>query len=328
MKRKYSTAKELRTAARNRLKDRWGVAVVAFLIVALLGAGGFTFQYNFGSSGVTVEDELIYEYEDAVASETENLEQTLADENLTEENVGEYDLLYQYRYDTDHSEYIVDTIYTVLLLVMVAVIAALVFGLISLYHIFIGAPLTTGYYRFNLKLFKTRREVSLNLLLNGFRKSFLHSAGVAFLSGLVMLGAVLLSFLPAIVLVVIGVGLASDTVWFLAVLAFALGFFICGVRLAVISLRYSMCFYILAEHPDRKARDVLRESKEMMKGHKWRLFRLRLSFLGWMFLSLFTCGIGMLWVGAYMQAAETAFYRELVRGGKRQTLLESLFSGN
>ncbi len=325
MKRTYSTAKELRTQARGRLKDRWFVAIVAFLIVSLLGVGGFTLQYNVGSPAFLIEDELAYEYENTVVLETEKLEQTLADEDLTEENFGEYDLLYQYRYDADHSEYIVDMIYAILLISLVAVIAGLAVGLLSLYNIFIGAPLTTGYYHFNLKLFKTRREVSLNLLLNGFKKSFSHSAGVAFQTGLVMLGAVLLSFLPAIVLVVIGVGFMSDVVWFLAVLAFLVGLYVCGIRLVVISLRYSMCYYILADHPDMKAKAVLKESKRLMKGHKWRLFCLRLSFIGWIFLSLFSCGIGLLWVGPYMQAAETAFYRELVKGGKRQNVLESLF---
>ena len=48
-----------------------------------------------------------------------------------------------------------------------------------------------------------------------------------------------------------------------------------------------------------------------MKGNKRRLFCLRLSFIGWIFLSVFTLGIAMIWIAPYMQAAETAFYDEI-----------------
>ena len=315
MKKTYSTAKELRAEARGRLKNRWFVAIVAFLIVSLLGAGGITLQYSIGDPMVVVEEELAYEYDDTFAEEIEH--------DLTDEDFGAYDVLYQY--DADHSEYIVDSLYAVLFIILFGLIAVFAMILLSLYQIFIGSPLMTGYYHFNLKLFKTRKEISLNLLLNGFKKSFSASAGVAFQTGLIMLGTVLLCFLPAIVLVAIGGVLMSDVVWFLAVLAFLIGLYVCAIRLVVIQLRYSMCYYVLADHPDMKAKEVLKESKRLTNGHKWRLFCLRLSYIGWIFLSLLSCGIGLLWVGPYMQAAETAFYRELVKGGKRQNVLESLF---
>lgn len=315
MKGTYSTARELRAQARNRLKNRWFVAIVAFLIVSLLGAGGISLKYNFGSSSISMEDELAYD----------EITQDIDDGDLTEDDFGEYDLLYRYQYDADHGGYITDTLYAVLVVAVITVIAVLVVGLLSLYSILVGAPLTTGYCYFNLKLFKTRKEVSLNLLLNGFKKGFSHSAGVAFFTGLIMLGTVLLSFLPAIVLIAVGSLLMSDAVWFLALLAFLIGIYVCGIKLLMIELRYSMCHYILADHPDMPASDVLKESKRLMEGHKWRLFCLRLSFIGWIFLSLFTCGIGLLWVGPYMHATETAFYRELEKGGKRYNLLRNLF---
>jgi len=51
-----------------------------------------------------------------------------------------------------------------------------------------------------------------------------------------------------------------------------------------------------------------------MKGNKWRLFCLRLSFIGWDLLcALFTLGIGFLWLNPYKQVAEAAFYREICR---------------
>lgn len=325
MKRTYSTAKELRAQAKGRLKNRWFVVIVAFLIVSLLGAGGMSLQYNFGDPMIVIEDELVYEYDDTMASELEELEQDIVEEDLTEEDMGEYDLLYQYQYDADHSEYIVDSLYAILFIVFFTLIAVFVVAFLSLYHIFVASPLMTGYYFFNLKLFKTRKEVSLNLLLNGFKKSYSRSAGVGFLTGLVTVGSVVLCFIPVIVLLVIGGMLVSDVVLFFAVLVCLVCMYICFFRVIVIQLQYSMCHYILAEHPNMKAKEVLRESKRMMEGHKWRLFCLRLSFIGWIFLSIFSLGIGLLWVGPYMHATETAFYRELEKGGKRYNLLGNLF---
>ena len=49
----------------------------------------------------------------------------------------------------------------------------------------------------------------------------------------------------------------------------------------------------------------------MMKGHKWELFVLYLSFIGWAILCLFTFFIGFLWLTPYMQMTETKFYEKL-----------------
>ncbi len=78
---------------------------------------------------------------------------------------------------------------------------------------------------------------------------------------------------------------------------------------------YSMCFYILRENPDMAPMDVIRKSKEMMKGHKMELFILQLTFIGWGLLSILTLGIGSLWLIPYVTASTTAFYLDL-RGGQ------------
>ena len=79
----------------------------------------------------------------------------------------------------------------------------------------------------------------------------------------------------------------------------------------VATYSYAMTGYILAEHPDMTASEAIAASKEMMKGNRWRLFCLHLSFIGWMILVTFTLGIGNLWLTPYRQAAAAAFYREV-----------------
>lgn len=45
--------------------------------------------------------------------------------------------------------------------------------------------------------------------------------------------------------------------------------------------RYRMAIYLLLEHPEMSALDCIRESKRLMVGHKWELFVLDFSFIGW-----------------------------------------------
>jgi uncharacterized membrane protein len=79
------------------------------------------------------------------------------------------------------------------------------------------------------------------------------------------------------------------------------------------SYSYALVYYIKAENPEMDWRQCLSGSEIMMKGNKWRLFKLHFSFIGWMFLSLFTLGIGSLWVNAYMQVSTAVLYEEIKR---------------
>ena len=86
----------------------------------------------------------------------------------------------------------------------------------------------------------------------------------------------------------------------------------------IASYSYAMTPYILAEHPELKAREAMQKSKEMMDGHRWRFFCLQMSFFGWALLSILTLCIGLLWLVPYEYAAYAAFYRE-VSGTERIT---------
>lgn len=74
---------------------------------------------------------------------------------------------------------------------------------------------------------------------------------------------------------------------------------------------YAMTEYILAESPNITASEAIQRSKVMMYGNRWRLFCLEFSFIGWSILATLTFGIGYLWLTPYMQAAKSAFFREI-----------------
>ncbi len=77
------------------------------------------------------------------------------------------------------------------------------------------------------------------------------------------------------------------------------------------SYSYAMTYFIMNDDKSVGANDAITKSREMMNGHKMELFMLDLSFIGWMFLSLFTFGILLFWVIPYMNLAHAEFYRRL-----------------
>ena len=74
---------------------------------------------------------------------------------------------------------------------------------------------------------------------------------------------------------------------------------------------YAIIPYILADDPEISSKDAFKKAKEMMKGNKWRLFKLEFSFIGWAILCVLTLGIGTFFLIPYVSAATAEFYVEL-----------------
>ncbi len=74
---------------------------------------------------------------------------------------------------------------------------------------------------------------------------------------------------------------------------------------------YSMSTYILAENPDIGISAARRESMRMTKGHKWQLFLLNLSFIGWNLLSCLTLGFLNVWLAPYAMTSGVYAYQSL-----------------
>lgn len=78
------------------------------------------------------------------------------------------------------------------------------------------------------------------------------------------------------------------------------------------SYSYSMSYYILIDNPDLSSDEARKKSMEMMKGHKWKLFCLDLSFIGWGILCVLTFGILSFWIQPYQECARVEFYNNLI----------------
>ena len=84
---------------------------------------------------------------------------------------------------------------------------------------------------------------------------------------------------------------------------------------------YAMTPFILADHPELTAKQAIDRSMKLMDGHKWELFVLGLTFIGWELLNALTLGIGSFWLNPYKNAAYAAFYREIT-AQQRDTFVE------
>lgn len=80
------------------------------------------------------------------------------------------------------------------------------------------------------------------------------------------------------------------------------------------SYSYALTPYILVEHPEMSANEAIEESMRLMDGHKFDLFYLQLSFIGWAILSILSLGLGVFWLIPYQMTAQAAFYRDIKNG--------------
>ena len=79
----------------------------------------------------------------------------------------------------------------------------------------------------------------------------------------------------------------------------------------IFALAYALVPFIIRENPDMGVIAVMKKSRIMMRGHKWELFVLELTFIGWAILAILTLGIGLLWLEPYMSMTIAHFYEDV-----------------
>ena len=76
---------------------------------------------------------------------------------------------------------------------------------------------------------------------------------------------------------------------------------------------YALVYYLQQEPENmhREPTDLITESRQWMRGHKWQLFCLDFSFIGWYIVGALCLGIGIFFVVPYHQMARANFYLDL-----------------
>ena len=156
---------------------------------------------------------------------------------------------------------------------IISTASSLTGGIVSM---IITGPMMAGLAKTFLSLSR-KGEIRVETMFEGFEDDFLQTMLIGLMSGIFTLLWSLLFIIPGIIK----------------------------------SYAYSMAYFIKVDHPEYQWKACLDESQRIMKGHKWDLFCLDLSFIGWILLSYVTCLIGAFWVSPYIQAAHVSFYESI-----------------
>ena len=159
-----------------------------------------------------------------------------------------------------------------------SVIVPLLLELIELFVLcLLTGPLSVGLSAVHLDLVRGEGKIRIGHFFNGF-KNFLDNfqLGVMYL---------------------------------LHVFLWSLLFIIPGIY---VSYSYALIFHVKHDNPEFTWQQCFDESERLMEGNRWRLFKLQLSFIGWIFLGAIAFfGIGSYWVSPYIQVSTALFYEEL-----------------
>jgi len=88
------------------------------------------------------------------------------------------------------------------------------------------------------------------------------------------------------------------------------------------SYAYSMVPYILADNPGIGRKRAIELSNQMTRGHKWNMFVLDLSFIGWYLLGMLALFVGVLFVMPYINSTYAELYLKL----RKQAIDEGISS--
>ena len=111
--------------------------------------------------------------------------------------------------------------------------------------------------------------------------------------------------------------LRAAALGFIRLLIVGLGLLLFIVPGVIAAYSFRMAYMLLADNPDWSPVQALKESLQLMRGHRWRLFCLDASFFGWFVLVVVTRGLAGVFVLPYFATAVAAFYEDLLdRNGR------------
>ena len=86
-----------------------------------------------------------------------------------------------------------------------------------------------------------------------------------------------------------------------------------GIPAIIKTISYSQLMYLIAEHKELSIPKALKISMVITKGHKWELFVMDLSFLGWIILASIPAGLGFIVLQPYMNMSYVNAYHSMLQ---------------
>mgnify|MGYP002855679576 CR=1 FL=1 len=153
-----------------------------------------------------------------------------------------------------------------------------------------------------LKMVCRHKFGSMDIFM-GFKKEYKNVAGIAIFFATVQF----LCALPYEILSMFSLKSENMILFSITMLSLAVGI----VVSYVIRLHYSQAYFVLLDFPNKTAKEALSMSKWLMKGSLVRRFYLEVGFVPLYLLSVFTCGLGMIWLFPYLHTTFVEFYLNL-----------------
>ncbi len=161
-----------------------------------------------------------------------------------------------------------------------------------------GMEMTMGFIIYTLRVWR-RQKADAGDLFDGFGM-FFRTLLIQILPALLVSLWSLLYVLPVSMLVV----RTFNEMWLLFGLPLL-------IPMLMAMYAYRLAPFIMLDNPGLGCMKCVALSREMMRGHRWELFKLELSFLGWALLCAVIPIAGLLlaiWVSVYIQVTLAGFY--------------------
>ena len=278
-----------------------------------VGGVSCNFNFNFGGSNV---DDPTYEEEEGDLTLTEEQSAAMAEALAN----GDFATVKAIFNEADPMFSVVFTVIGVIFFVVLA--GALGFAYL------VGSPVKLGYHKFFLHAVDGNESgIRVGTLFDFFRNGYGKSVCLSLLHDLIINA----TMLPFYILTGIGMSRFFQSIFAAAFITGAneemvmatvvttlfsmMGLMMLGMGISMVicipvSYMYSMAHFIMADYPSVGVVEALRSSRNMMKGNKFRLFCLELSFIGWALLG--SCVVlGVYAVTPYQYAARAAFYNDI-----------------
>lgn len=178
-------------------------------------------------------------------------------------------------------------------------------------YLFISAPIEAGRCKFLLNMVQGKEEPKTMDLFSQF-----HIFIKVFLMGIIKFTMQSVFLLIPVLMILLkspsffeGISEGYLSIGYITLISVIS--LVISVVVLIIQIMYSQVNYILVENSEMNPIKCMKESRKVMKGYKFKFFRLQLSFIGWWLLSGLTLGILALWVNPYAMLANTNFYEQL-----------------
>lgn len=185
------------------------------------------------------------------------------------------------------------------------------------------AVLTIGFSWYTLRIYRHEENLYRNVF-SGFSVRGFWTLCANLLAGIFEGICVFIPTLIVIIIVFIFIlfnginGNMSDSQVFKIVFPAIILIWILCIPAYILAYGFRMINYIMYDNREISADKAVFKSWKIMKGHKWELFKLDLTLIGWQLITMLTFGIAGIYTMPYIHTVYAGFYDEVI---KEQTVL-------